>query len=103
MQFSVEQTLVDSVEVDKIVFPERFSERISEQSEVLEVTEISTLDWNLQRTVKLISQISERFANREGYVFISLLLSETVFRRLGSFSTLMSFFACELRGDVELL
>ena len=45
---------MDRVEVDKIVLPGRFSDRISELCEVIEVTETSSQDWNLQRTVKQI-------------------------------------------------
>ena len=41
-----------SVEVDKIVLPERLSEWISEQGEVFEVTEITSQDRNLQLIVE---------------------------------------------------
>ena len=41
---AAEQILVDTVEVDKVVLPVRVSERISERSEVIKLTEISSQD-----------------------------------------------------------
>ena len=52
LQRTVEQTLVDFVEVGKIVILERISESICEHSRVIERTETSSQDQKLQRTVE---------------------------------------------------
>ena len=48
----ISQIMEEDFEVDNIVLPERTSEKICEQSEVIKVTETASQDQNLQHTVE---------------------------------------------------
>ena len=69
------QTCVDSVEVDKIVL---FSERMSEQSEVVEVTEISSQNRICSVRHEPASRISETTCEQRGRACIYFLSLESL-------------------------
>ena len=68
LQRTEEQFLVDSVEVDKVVLPERVSERISDRSEVVNLRKISSQNQNLQRTGEqsLVDSVRGRMPTKGG-------------------------------------
>ena len=49
---AISQIMEESFEEDKIVFPERIREQICVQNRVIEATETSSQDRNLQRTME---------------------------------------------------